>query len=826
MASKPKIASLDVEKRARRLQSHFPGAPNFYTVTYPKKQEPGKLKSALGYKRVPSEDEIASGAPEMPAPTSAYVDHIEGRTGIVVPLCDVATMTTRWGAVDVDVYDAPDKIRELVEAVGRVGLSFTSHLTKSGGLRILFRYDVPVSLQENAEVIRGLSYKLGFSGLKYEPFPPIQDLESGGDPKQLNMPFFGDKYHVIRSISGIGYRYFTLDQWLDRVEQHPLGDQREYYIAESQKHPIAEEKKAAKASRRRANTDAKKGKAYAQHWLGVYCKKLETSVEGRKIEVSPGAKEIEGRNDAVAFYAYHMGQMVAREWITEAEVIEAFETVTEQWGEDRANRAKTVKTLRTQLTKGQREPHDELANKVFMTEDIAAIEFVEVNRDRLRYDIDEKMYYAWNQHLGYWAPDSLTPIYEMIRDFLREQVADEPPKVQARVVTKTFISAIEFHVRHSTAIRVKSNVWNADPLLLGAPGCTIDLRTGQTRSPIRGDFVTRVAAVAPAETSDCPHWIEFVRQITRGDEGYARFLQLGMGYSLIGDNRENKLFYLHGYTGSNGKGLVLRTLGWVLGRVTSGTGLHFAAPESMFASSSVPKPSYDLASARHARVITVDENPTDKFWNEEFVKNVTGGVDQTARALYQNNVTFDARFTPWFAGQSLPRIRNVDGGIKRRVLIFPFMMHATERPEEVSEAEWVFLKDVELEAKLRAELPAILRWMVDGTLLYHERRFHRLPAIVQETTDEFFYAEDHLGRFMENGFARTKNPADRITAASIYESYRFTMERAGQFPESQGQFTKKLQDRGYETVKVDGYRVFVKLQWRRAEKQPPDELPI
>ena len=820
MANKPKVVSLEVESLARRMHALFPGSETVHaTMTIPEKQAPewkagDKVKA--DYRTV-----------RRGAGVSEWSDHLSGVRGLVLALRRKDN-TTRAGNLDLDLYSGGEELREKLQAaVERSKLPIFLHQSKSEGWHAMVLYDADVSLEDNTAILRGVAVALGHEG-KAEYFPPVQDF-GGDDPpdeKQINMPWFGDRFPVFTPGLVTPQPFASVEAFVKMAERRGskiTADIRTRLM----KLGAEKEKKATKASRRRANTDAKKGQAYAKHWLGVYGRKLETSVEGMAIEVRPGAKEIAGRNDAIAVYAYHMGQMAAREWITDTEVLVAFEEATAVWQENSGSRDKTLDTMRRQFAKGLQTPHDDLANKVFMTEDLAAIEFVEVHRDRLRYDTDIKQYLTWNEKVGYWAPDKLSPVFETVRDFLREQVADEPPKVQARTVTKTFIGAVEWHVRNSSVILVEQSAWDRDPLLLGAPECTVDLRTGEARAPVRGEHISRITSVAPADTADCPNWIRFIHQMTRGDEEYAKFLQIATGYCLIGDNRENKLFFLQG-GGGNGKDVLMGTMGKILGDVTNGTGMHFPAPIGMFTASQNAKPTYDLASARHARLLTNDENATDKFWDEEFIKMLTGGGSVSARGLYQNNTSFKPPFTPIFAGQSLPRLKNPDRGMRRRILICPCEMRATDDPGEVDEAAWVFLKDVGLAERLEAELPQILRWLINGTLMYHASKFHSLPDIVSEATDDFFYAEDHLGRYMDTRFERTKNPADHVSVSEAYDSYKFVMEHAGQFAEPQGQFTKKLKQlHGYETVKVDGYATFVRLKRRRfADEGPSSELPI
>lgn len=787
MPSKPKVANLESEKLARRMMALFPGSEKLHAIMTPKKQGPGWKrgdKVAADYKTVHSAATIKT-----------FVDHIEGKRGLVHAL-RMENGMTRVGALDFDDYSDNDLGSRLMSSVARLKLPVFLHRTKSDGWRGLVFYDVDISLEDNEAILRGIATALGYEG-KLEFFPPAQDF-SGDDPpkpKQLNMPHFGEKYETNRP----GGMTQSLTGFLTAAERAKMNaEQRATMIKLGSK----EIKRTQKATKRRATTEAKRGKAYAAHRLDVYCTALENCPAGE-------------RNNMLAKHAYHMGQMVARDWIEAAAVEEAMARAVVAWGGDVA---KTDDTLRRQIQRGQREPHDDLANVIVMTEDSAAMEFVSVNIDTLRYDWDKGHYYVWDEGTKSWVGDNTSPVIEMIRNFVREQTAEEPPKVQARLVTKSFISSVEWHVRHSHAMRATQDIWDTDPMLLGAPGCTIDLRSGLVRESRREDYISRITAVAPLGTEDCPAWKDFLHQVTRGDVEYQQFLQLAAGYSLIGDNRANKLFFVYGF-GGNGKGIFCETIGSVM------ASMCFVAPLGMLAASQFSKPTNNLVSARFARILTSDENASDKFWDEEEIKHLTGGGKATGRGLYENNSTFAITWTPWLNGNLLPKLKNVDGGMRRRLLMLPFDLQTTENPDEVDEAAWIFLKDENLKQRLRAELPGILRWLVNGTLLYHARNFQSVPTVVREATDEFFYAEDHLGRFMNTHYERTRSDADRVETRQVYGMYSRAMEQANQFVEPQRQFTKKLTQRGYEIGPVNGYNWFKRLRPRSVE-QRKEELPI
>lgn len=103
-----------------------------------------------------------------------------------------------------------------------------------------------------------------------------------------------------------------------------------------------------------------------------------------------------------------------------------------------------------------------------------------------------------------------------------------------------------------------------DPMLLNVQNGTIDLRTGQLQEHRRKDFITNLCPIEYDPEAQCPVFMKFLADVTRGDTKLAGYLQRCVGYSLTGDTKEEVLFLLYG-TGQNGKSKFLETVRYVLG---------------------------------------------------------------------------------------------------------------------------------------------------------------------------------------------------------------------------------------------------------------------
>ena len=108
---------------------------------------------------------------------------------------------------------------------------------------------------------------------------------------------------------------------------------------------------------------------------------------------------------------------------------------------------------------------------------------------------------------------------------------------------------------------------------------------------------------------------------------------------------------------------------------------------------------------RGARMACATETEEGRPSAESKIKQLTGGDRIAARFMRQDFFEFQPQFKLVVIGNHKPTLRNVDDAAKRRFNMVPF----THKPPN---------PDRELEHKLRAERPGILRWMIAGCLTW------------------------------------------------------------------------------------------------------------
>jgi putative DNA primase/helicase len=421
-----------------------------------------------------------------------------------------------------------------------------------------------------------------------------------------------------------------------------------------------------------------------------------------------------------------------------------------------------------------------------LTEDYAAHLFAERFAGRFRYCHDTGAWFEWDSNV--WRRNRTGRVFHKARLLARELARGQEDKVRQTSNKTSFASGVERFARADPLFAVTIEAWDHDPLLLGTPAGTVDLRTGLLRPSHQDDGITKLTAVAPLETTDCPLWLKFLDDATGGDRDLIRFLQQWAGYSLTGDTREQALVFIHG-PGGNGKSVFLNILTGILKDYAT------TAAMDTFTASKGNRHSTDVAYLRSARLVTASETEEGRAWAESRIKQLTGGDSITARFICKDNFTFIPTFKLTIVGNHQPVLRNVDEAARRRFNIVPF----TRKPEQ---------PDRHLEKKLRAEWPGILRWAIEGCLDWQRNGLVR-PASVTTATQSYFEEQDLFRQWLDEECEI--NPEASYMwerSADLFASWSAYAKAAGEFPGSHKSFGPAMIRNGlqpYRTKQVRGW---------------------
>lgn len=438
------------------------------------------------------------------------------------------------------------------------------------------------------------------------------------------------------------------------------------------------------------------------------------------------------------------------------------------------------------FVKQAREKRESIDDPV--TEDAAALAFTERYRDRLRFDHDIGKWFVWTGTR--WQCERTGLAFSWARELARELAQAEPNKVRLISSKTSFAGGVERFARTDRAFAVTSEIWDQNIYLLGTPDGTVDLRTGQIGQAMPEDFITKVTAVVPADKPECPRWQQFMREATNDDQHLINFLQQFAGYMLTGDTKEHSLLFIHG-GGGNGKSVFQNTLAGILSDYA-----ETAAMETFVASNSDKHPT-DLAMLHGARLVTASETEEGRAWAESRIKQMTGGDRIKARFMRQDFFEYTPQFKLLLVGNHQPTLRNIDDAARRRFNIVPFI-HKPITP------------DRDLEAKLRTEWPGILRWMIEGCLMWQRFGLVR-PQVVLDTTEEYFTEQDSIRQWIDERCETGKSTLSD-TSTALFRSWTAWATANGEKPGTTKWFAQALRLHGFKQYRKNKARGFFGIE--------------
>ncbi|UHQ19083.1 phage/plasmid primase, P4 family [Lysobacter sp. KIS68-7] len=329
----------------------------------------------------------------------------------------------------------------------------------------------------------------------------------------------------------------------------------------------------------------------------------------------------------------------------------------------------------------------------------------------------------------------------------------------------------------------KAEELDANAMLLGLPSGVLELDTMVHREHRQADRLTRVTGTDYDPGALAPTWRQFIAETMCGNDALADYLQRLFGYALSGRQGEHLLPILHG-NGANGKSTLLGALQLMMGEYAS-----TAAPGLLIAKNGNEHPT-GLADLQGRRLIVVSETGEGGRLNEEQVKALTGGDRIAARRMRQDFYHFDPTHLFVMQTNYKPHVAGTDNGIWRRLRLIPF--DAQIPPER---------RDAALPEKLKAELPGILAWAVEGWRKYRDGGFET-PEVVTAATNEYRSSSDQIGAFIDE----CCETADWLTATShdLYRAYSEWCSDVGEYARSNREFGVRLGERGFKQSKGTG----------------------
>lgn len=252
-------------------------------------------------------------------------------------------------------------------------------------------------------------------------------------------------------------------------------------------------------------------------------------------------------------------------------------------------------------------------------------------------------------------------------------------------------------------------------------------------------------------------WLGFMGEVWPDDPEAIATLQEMIGYFLVPDTSQQKAFMFVGPQRS-GKGTIARTCEMLLGQVNY-SGIKLKALGDHFGMESlIPKL---LAVVTDARLGA----KTDRGNIVETVLTITGqdAVTIDRKGIKSWEGTLKVRF--FIHSNELPRFEDMSGAFASRFILLK------------TEQSFFGREDLELGDKLKAELPGILLWAIDGW-----RRLKARGKFVQPASSAAMMRHFELMSSPVKGFVVDRcilDPQATVTKDALYQMYKHWQETEG-----------------------------------------------
>lgn len=424
--------------------------------------------------------------------------------------------------------------------------------------------------------------------------------------------------------------------------------------------------------------------------------------------------------------------------------------------------------------------------------------------DDIRFCHDIHEWFIWKEKL--WGRDEDGQIFrfavDIVRDISGESCGEDADRIKARnrwakeSGAAARIRAMIDVASHDERVAVTFSVFDKNKFLFNVQDGTIELNSDlqQLREHRREDLITKISPVAYHEhmeqkgeevniQPENKRWNQFLSHLTEGDEELAKFLQRAIGYSMSGDTKEEKLFFVHG-TGGTGKGTFIESIKRVMGDYAKTADFN-----SFVKAENSPSARNDLARLVGARFVVSNEMEDGKQLAEDVVKNFTGNDKVTARFLFKEHFEFYPNFKLWLVANDPPIVSGEDDAMWRRILRISLDNKVEKKNVDVN------LKKILTKGIKTGQ--AILAWMVAGYAEYRERGLDPPQSILDATEEYRKEMEEHPQFFVEIlEFGGVNDKEFIISVAAVWEKWvEYAKVRTG-FGKARREFNKKMESRG------------------------------
>ncbi|MGN0169964.1 MAG: phage/plasmid primase, P4 family [Lachnospiraceae bacterium] len=438
--------------------------------------------------------------------------------------------------------------------------------------------------------------------------------------------------------------------------------------------------------------------------------------------------------------------------------------------------------------------------------------FAFVYYDRLRFNTTAKEWYKYDGIV--WTIDEGGMEASRCAKFLYDELLEYAPTIKDESRRDSYLKEVvklsDLNKRKRMIEDAKdihcfsADQLDANPYLLNLKNCVLDLSKGLPGSRHLDreevilfhdpDFLLSKVCNVSLDTGKWSNdWVKFIDDVMEGDKDKIAYLQKAIGYSLIGDTREETCFILYGEKTRNGKSTLVETIAYMLGN-EKGYALNMN-PETIAKKDikDSKRASGDVARLKGCRFLTVSEPPKRMQLDEATLKQFTGGDSITARELYQKEFQFVPEFKLFMNTNYLPNVSDDTLFSSDRMNVIKFNRQFLGKD-----------RDKGLKQRLRTaeNLSGILNWCIDGYKLYKEEGLQP-PKDILDANQEYREKSDKLGSYISE---RLIESSSNLSVKEVFEDYQAWCRDNGYYAENKSNFIAEIRKKNLWSASgtVDG----------------------
>jgi P4 family phage/plasmid primase-like protien len=302
---------------------------------------------------------------------------------------------------------------------------------------------------------------------------------------------------------------------------------------------------------------------------------------------------------------------------------------------------------------------------------------------------------------------------------------------------------------------------------------------------VQYSFEDMVRSVDASDASDArrlppdastPAWAAydaFVGRIFTSSPGVRAYLMDALAAALTGENLQ-AIYFHYNAAGSNGKSSLWSRL------VKQAFGALFVKCQSSLlnAFSATSGPNEELMSTRGKRVVLFSEPSAKIKLSAAVIKELTGGDEQSTRAMYGRKQNFVMNATVHVLCNKIPEMDDFDGGMSRRIRCIPYGSTFVDEEDKASPVKHVYLKhdmDDDESTWGKCLMWEVMRAAQVRVAARREGRRHlaAAPDVVMIATRQLIERESHVLSFVSKRLEKRSDGhnASFVTLKDAYDAF-------------------------------------------------------